>query len=67
MKTTLFPDFFSATFPNHYHQNYQNFDQNYHGNDYYHHQYFFPSHAQNVVFVGRKKRTKVPELGGGFS
>merc|ERR1712112_411496 len=26
---------------------------------------FFPSYAQNVVFVGRKKRTKVPELGGG--
>ena len=26
--------------------------------------YFFPSYTQNVVFVGRKKRTKLPELGG---
>ena len=39
--------------------------QNYHGNNYYHHQYFFPPYAQNVVFVGRKKSVKLPELGGG--
>ena len=52
-------------FCHHYHQNYQNFDQNYHGNNYYHHQYFFPPYAQNVVFVGRKKSVKLPKLGGG--
>ena len=57
--------FFFSNFCHHYHQNYQYFDQNYHGNDYYHHQYFFPPYAQNVVFVGRKKSVKLPELGGG--
>ena len=63
-KLTIFVGFFSI-FCHHYHQNYQNFDQNYHGNNYYHHQYFFPPYAQNVVFVGRIKSVKLPELGGG--
>ena len=34
---------------------------------YYHHWYFIPSQAQNVVFNVRKKMSKLPELGGGGS
>ena len=39
---------------------------NHHCNHHYHDRYFFLSYAQNNVFTSGKKRTKLPELRGGF-
>ena len=56
---------FIGHFYHQFHQYYHHHHHNHNFNHHHHHLYFFLSYAQYVVFDVRKKRTKLPEWGGG--